>query len=421
MEKLPYDPEANSPEEENDKLQKPEASLPMEILAHQEEIAHFDEGHGRKTEKPLERAKKYLKILLAGAVLTFGGKMIYEKQREHTEKQESIEYVFRSGLQEKAERAGCDFKVDVPNGDGPYIAHIGWMHSFSQDTASAQLLNELAHDAIVKNNEEVERLLLSLKEEGTIPVVFAEGYDEQSVGFLEFISSQRDKIMSVEVNAETLDRLVEITQNLPPQEQLPRDAKTSFEYLVSRKLLELFGSDTAPDDNKFAALKTACEQKLESFNLETARQRMIKEGAALKTHVDGEYKIAPAESSVIREDIRKREEVLSPLIDKLGQLAELANKGSAEARKEYGVVSREYNRVNDKLHREKVLNAREDFAVKLIKDVVSEKKVKHGFVPILYGTSHDFSDNVRNLNKSDGKERIGLVTLIPKSYKGTRE
>lgn len=423
MEKFPtHNPEENEPKIENNELSKPEADLPKELLEHQEEMARFDKEPAGKTKNPLDRAKKYLRILLAGAVLTFGGKMIYEKYEKHTEEQETIEYVLKSGLQEKAEKTGFDLKVDVPNGNGPYIAHIGYMHSFTANTPSAELLNMLAHDVIIKGNKDAEQLLLSLKEKGaTASVVFTEGYDEQSAGFLEFVSSERNRIMSVETDEGAVKKLTDIISGLPAQNELPRDARTSFEYLVSKKLSELSRNNISIGNDQLSALQNICKQKLGSFDMQSVGERMIKEGAAMKTFIDGEYKIAPVESSAIRDEIRKGEAVLSPLADKLGKLAELANKGSKEASAEYGRIAAQYNMINAQLHREKVLDARENFAVELIKGTASEQKVKHGVMPMLYGTSHDFSDNVKNLNKSDGKGKIGLITLVPKGYKGTRE
>jgi len=423
MEKFPsYNPEEKKSEVEGEKLQKPKPDLPQELLEHQEEMARFDKEPGAKKGNPLDRAKKYLRILLAGAVLTFGGKMVYEKYEEHAEEQATIEYVMKSGLQEKAEKAGFDLKIDVPNGNGPYIAHIGYTHSFTANTPSAELLNMLAHDVIVKGNKDAEQLLLSLKgKSADASVVFTEGYDEQSTGFLEFVSTERNKIMSVGIGAETVHELVDIIGSLPIQDKLPRDARTSFEYLVSKKLSELSQNNIPINSEQLSALKSVCEQKLGSFDMQSINERMIKEGAAMKVFVDGEYKIAPAESSAIRDEIRKSEAVLSPLADRLGKLAELANKGSKEASAEYGEVALQYNMINAKLHREQVLNARENFAIELIKGVAAQEKTEHGVIPMLYGTSHDFSDNVKNLNRSDGKGKIGLITLVPKGYKGTRE
>jgi len=422
MEKFPTFNLEEKPKAEKKKPEKLEINLPKELLEHQEEIAKFDKETGSKKRNPLDRAKAYLRILLACSVLTFGGKMVHEKYEKHIEKQTTIEYIMKSGLQEKAERAGFDLKIDVPNGNGPYIAHIGYTHSFKTNTSSAKLLNMLAHDTIVKGNKSAEQLLLSLKEkDDSASVVFTEGYDEQSIGFLEFVSSERDKITSIEISDQTVMELVDIIDDLPNQDKLPREARTSFEYLVSKKLSEISQNNISITNEQLFALKSVCEQKLGSFNKQSINERMIKEGAVMKLFIDGQYKIAPVESSLIRDQIRKEEVILSTLANKLGKLAELANQGSEKASTRYGEISSQYNMINAKLYREQVLDARENFAVKLIKDVASQEKIEHGFILMLYGTSHDFDDNVKNLNKSDKKEKIGLITLVPKAYKGTRK
>ena len=423
MEKFPiYNPKENKPETEKGEFSKPETNLPKELLEHQEEMARFDKEPDVKTKNPLDRAKKYLRILLAGAVLTFGGKMIYEKYEEHTEEQETIEYILKSGLQEKAEKAGFDLKVDVPNGNGPYIAHIGYTHSFKANTPVAELVNRRAHDIIVKGNQDAERLLLSLKDKDAAPsVVFTEGYDEQSAGFLEFISSERDRIMSIETDEGAIKKLTDIISDLPAQDELLRDARTSFEYLVSKKLSELAQNNISISNEQLFSLQNICKQKLGSLDMRSIGERMVKTGAAMKTFVDGKYKIAPVESSAISEEIKNGTAVLYHLADKLEQLAELANKGSKEARAEYGEVARQYRMIHKKLHREQMLDARENFAVGLIKDIVTQEKTEHGVILMLYGTSHDFGDNVKNLNKSDGKGKIGLITLVPTVYKGLQE
>lgn len=298
MEKLSaHNPKENNFKIEKRKLLKPEPDLPRELLTHQEEMARFDKESTGKTRNPLNRAKKYLRVLLVGAVLTFGGKMVYEKYEEYTEEQESVEYVLKSGLQEKAEKAGFVLKIDVPNGNGLYIAHIGYAHSFTGNTPSAELLNVLVHEFIVEGNKNAEQLLLSLKEKNSpTPVVFTEGYDEQSIGFLEFFSSKRDDIMSIEINEKTVDKLVEIIGSFSSQEKLPRDARISFEYLVFKKLAELSKNNISLGNNKLSILRNVCEEKLGSFNAQTINGRMLEEGAAMKTFVDGEYRIVPAES-----------------------------------------------------------------------------------------------------------------------------
>jgi hypothetical protein len=153
---------SQNPEDNEREKMPPPSEEAAERIARQEEMARLNKPDGEKD--PFARAKKYVRVLLAGAVLTFGGKLAHEKYEAHTEEKGATEYVLRSGLKERAEAAGFDLKIDVPNGDGPYIAHIGYIHSFNADTPSAQLLNELAHELILEGNKDAEKLLLSLKE-----------------------------------------------------------------------------------------------------------------------------------------------------------------------------------------------------------------------------------------------------------------
>jgi hypothetical protein len=424
MERFPtHNPEKNKPEIENDKLLKHETDIPEELLKHQEEMARFDRRSDDKTKNPLDRIKNYLRILLAGAMLTFGSKVLYEKYEEHVEKQATKEYILKSSLQEKAEKAGFDFKVDVPNGNGLYIVHIGYTHSYNKGKIpKGELIDILFHDFIVKGNKSAEQFLLSLKDKDTIPlVVFTEGYDEQSFGFLEFISSERDKIMSVEADERAVEKIINIINDLPTQGELPRDARISFEYLVSKKLSELSRNNISISNEQLSVLRNVCEQKLGLFDMSSIDERMLKVGAAMKMFIDNECIIAPVESSIIREEIIKLEATLSSLANKLGQLKELAHKGSKEASAEYNKIALQYDTLRATLFREYVLDARENFAVRLIKDIAAQAKIKHGVIPMLYGAGHDFSDNVKNLNESDRKEKIGLITLVPKSYKGVRK
>jgi hypothetical protein len=224
----------------------------------------------------------------------------------------------------------------------------------------------------------------------------------------------------VPLGKDTLQEVTAIISSLPEKETLTKDARTSFEYAISKKILNLYEKDPALDKEKYEQLKAACVQKLGSFDMPTVQDRMFKAGAALKTFVDGKYKIAPAESSEIRDQMNKEQAGLNPLTERLGTLAQQANAGSIEAGKEYDKVAREYNEKKNKYHVELELNARENYAVSLIKNAASDAAVDHGVIPMLYGTSHDFSDNVEKSNKSDQK-KIGLISLIPKRYKGKRE
>ncbi len=397
--------------------------FPADFFDRQAEMASFDTGPDSLIKKPLERVKKYLRILLAGAILTSGGKMAYEKYEEHTEEKATIEYVKSSGLLEIAEKSGFDLKVDVANGDGPYIAHIGYMHSYKLETPSAELLNELLHDAILQNNQDSERLLIALKEknEPRKAVVFTEGYDEKSIGFFEFISAEKNKITAIGISEGAIGELSDIISGLPPKEKLPKVARTSFEYLVSKKLSELSLNGISLDNKRLAVLKSICEKKLGSFDLRSINERILKEGSALKLYIDGQYQIVPAENSEVIDEIRQEEATLSNLSRKLGELAKLAKAGSKEASEKYGKLAFQYIILKERLHKDKVLSARENYAVKLIRSAAAAQKADRGVISMLYGASHDFSDNVKENNRLDGGTKIGLITFLPKGYKGERE
>lgn len=401
-----------------------ELEAEKERVKRQKEMASFDKDPGSK-RSPLERAEKYIRMILAGAMLVCEGGILYESHREKVEERDTTEYLSKNEFLEKAANSGFDLEINVPNGDGPYIVHIGYIHSFrgtptnSQAEGSIELMNFLNHDDIVKGNISAEQLLLSLKEKGSTPsVVFTEGFDDQSEGFLEFMASQRDEVVSIETNEKTVDRLAEFISLLPSKEELPKRARISFEYLVSQKLAELSKSSIHITSDKLSVLKNVCEKKLGSFDMQTINERMLIEGAAMKTFIDGEYRIAPAESSIIRDRIVKGENTLSQIAEKMAQLNP---KSSEENREQFNELLTQYNNTRALLHRIETIDSRENFAVELISSVVLEQKVDHGVILMLYGVSHDFSDNVRNLNRSGGKEKIGLITFVPKVYEGPRD
>jgi len=399
------------------------ADYPQELFEQQVEMSRFaHEEPGSSTRSSLEKTKNYLRVMLASAVFVLGGKVIHDVASEFIEEKSSVEYVTKSGLQEKAEKAGFDLKIDVPNGDGPYILHVGYTHAYTGDTPSAETINHSAHDLIVEGNRAAEQLLLSLKEvPGSEAVVFTEGFDEQSTEFLEFLSTDKNRIKAVGNNENAVSELTDIVSNLPSLEVLPRHARIAFEYSIIKKLLELSRNNIPVSEGNLTVLMDTCDIKLGSFDPTTIEERMIKEGASLKTFMDGEYRIAPAESAVLLQDIKGAEAELAPLREKLNTLAKQSQEGSSGAIQEYQSVALQYNLSRSLLHKEKIMDARENYAIQLIKETAAQEGVQSGIVPMLYGASHDFGNNVKGINEADGKGKIGLITVIPKAFKGSRE
>lgn len=420
--------------EEFPQLQK-NAVLPGALMENHDEVTAFDKGvTGEVVDHVADSAgnkfKKYLKILLASAVFVFGGKVAYEEHEEGErakETKEASEYVIKIGLQERAEKAGFDVRVDVPNGDGPYIAHIGYKHLFTVDSASTSLLNAIGHDQVMKANTAAEKFLLSLKESSSQEsnsaprAIFLEGFDEKSSTFFEFMDSIISNINSIDVDGKTMEHLTGVVDNLTLIKNLPSCGKISIEYLLYKKLNELLASDVVIEEKQMRQLRDVCLRVLGSFNMQTVSDRIIQQGASIKAYLDGKYKIIPIESSEILDEIKREEQKLKLLADRLNDLAIKAKNGSVEAKIEYAKVAVEYRALSGDLHERLILKKREDFAVRFIKDTVVQQRLDHGIVLMHYGIGHDYSDNVIESNHSGNNGKIGLITLVPKGYTGTRE
>lgn len=386
------------------------------LLQNQTQMNAFNKETIAEYRDPLEKTKKYLRIALAGLGLVMVGKVTHDFGSEYVEEKVTQEYITKSGLIEKAEKAGFDLKIDVSNGDGPYILHIGYTHSYSGDTPSTQVLNSHNHDLMVQGNLAAEKLLHLLKEDDDgQAAVFTEGFDENSTDYLDFLQEERDKINSVSADADNVDDLINIINQLPAKELLPGAARTAFEYLIVKKLFEISNNDIQMSKEKLTTLLNACEAMLGSFNPNTIDERMIKEGASIKALVDGEYKIAPIESSALLNEMRIVEDELRVLADEIAKLAPQV-KSSKDAKIKYEEVVLQYTLLKMTTQNSLIVDSRENYAIKVIQEVVKQGGVESGVVPLLYGASHDFSNNIKYANKNGEQGKIGLVTLLPKVF-----
>jgi len=349
-----------------------------------------------------EKINKYLRIVAAGALLTGIGTWQYHKQEKKEKQKESEEYVETIGLRQKAESAGFGTIVSVPNGDGPYILQIGWKHSYTAEIEATRLMNEMYSDEILKNNREVEQLLLSLKgKSDENPVVFSEGYDENSIKQLMQIAELRDKIQALPINEKGAKEARNLLEDETSFAQSSFVLKTCIEYMVNKKIKAISGN-------------------MESF--EETEEKMIRCGGQLKAFIDGGFVLAPADSAEAIARMKKfNHETLKPMVEKLGELAEKANKGDAQASKRYDELSTQYNSLANKNLEDVVRNEREDHALAIVTEAIKENNIEQGLLPLVYGVSHDFTDNIERSNASAKGVKVGLITLVPYDFKGIRQ
>ena len=250
-------------------------------------------------------------------------------------------------------------------------------------------------------------------------VVFTEGFDENSTDYLDFLQAERDKINSVKVEAGAVDEFIEILKYLATKETLPSTARTAFEYLIIKRLIEISNSGIEMSKEKLTELMNVCVAVLGGFDPHTINERMIKAGASIKTFVDGEYRIAPIESSVLLDKIKAKEGELRVLEEEMSRLAPQV-KDSDEVTAKYNDIALQYQLLRAEMQSSLILDEREDYAIKLIQGVVEQQGTANGVVPMLYGASHDFSNNIRYANNSGEQRKVGLITAIPKVFEGVR-
>jgi hypothetical protein len=362
---------------------------------------------GLEERKKPSRLNKFLKVAAASIALTTGSiatKKGIDSYVEHKEREETRALLIEKtgcDLVEIAEKAGFKVILEVDNGKGKYVAHVGHTH-YDTTNMSPDSLDVLKE--IVGVQKGVDFILVSLPHtEGTTPFVFSESIVEEEnpqaifqfhKSLLSEISPQQGSILKVLdiYEEEVVKRHI---NNYPHIQNV-------FNYIYKQKMKELLDyyttnpglyEPTVLNGKQFTSPQQ--EYDFVSSNMSNrfdvlGDDAVYISGADLKLAADGKIVIFPAET-----------------VQGNSEAIKVARRGkSAVYDGDKGALSFiEFEHEYEK----KVKEEREDIGLGLIGQRIQNGEISGQLIPIQFGVGHQFKNNVETFNAMHPDMRLGLI------------
>lgn len=305
---------------------------------------------------------------------------------------------------------GFESRLEVENGDGYYILHIGQIHAvFGMDGAN--------YARIVQNQRKIYNLILALQQSNkNVSHIFHEGWIAETVIDMRLvIELVKLGLESDDVGQEWFKEATLIFKKMDAElyGKFPELIRDQVCYMYRRRAEAVYqkivdNSATVSDEVKklFDELLKVIgdpDGKLEN--------KILCQGAVEKLNLDGLVILLAAETEAGQLEAIAADDRRSDFIMKVGPKLNRWESGKndkeiLEAYQEFTRLTNEYN--------EKVFDAREEIFLELLsnsKGLPSNQKL----IPLVYGDAHDFSDNIRRWNERHPNKRFGLVRFTPVS------
>ncbi len=378
--------------------------------------------------KGFRKSKNALKAVLAAGMLFTGRESPQNSKNEHVafgDKAGSVsELVFDSAQKEEkisleaerkmfiektgydmvsiAEKSGFTARLDVDNGTGPYIVHIGQKHipTLAEKYYSGE--TKLYQD-IISVQKNIELILLAFSKQGnnSFTNVFSEGFTEkkniETPTTKSIFLSDIKKLSKISPGKGCFLQVFLSYLHIEDDfHDFPPSLKIALTYIHKQKLNEL---------QKYFIIHP------EEYNLE----------------IDREFKDVQKRLTTPFDVLGKDAIYLSGAVDKLfidgkinPEISE-TEKGSDDARKSYndlleaefinGASEEKITSLKASFDK-KALDVREDIALELIEKRNSILKQK--IIPLVFGYGHNFTRATRKYNEEKPNNKFGLITFIPK-------
>ena len=358
-----------------------------------------------------QKVKNVLSSFLAGAALFAESARSEDLNRESaknhpTNSIEQVEQAIKLEISKIAARTGFGCSLLLDNGIGKYILHIGQIHATPHN-----LTNATKRASVIDYQKSIAELISSLvNEQPSAANVFSEGFTTE------------DESICNEIRLNVKEDLAELAPDLNSYHALPvlyakhsrglthlKMFMTQLNYLFQNKFSdlekhfqsqsEMIGDLDEPEKRGFEqSLKDAREMFI-GTETRPDEDAIFYYGAADKLFLDGKIYRKAAEARASNETAFKIDDLIDDAIEKMNDVRtkEELNRSVMEIAK---------LRASEK---KLTYDIREDVALRILGDFGTTNNQQ--VIPLVYGASHDFSDNVLKWNKSHPKQPFGLIKV----------
>jgi len=374
-------------------------------------IESLIEAQQQETQKKKIRKKGIKSFLRNVAILmvaSFGLSALYEGVTNIRSEREgqTIERNIGFDLKESAEQYGFKLELQVDNGDGKYIIHIGQMHC-SLDGDS-----QMDVDEISEYQKNIEKVIIEMQNKKNInKKIFSEGImfndEEDFIGGIKNIrESYAGKVGDV---GGYLNLLIMVEKDFDEDDQSFGSSIMNYIRLQNIEKMENYFKENPPLD----------------FETE---EKIKKDKEYVKTNPEvldmiGDYETLK-EASKILNRIRSKgliEKIKNYTYYRIGadrklfidNKIELKGSEEKEAHVKVGQLSKIGVKDFGSIVKWRALNkGREDATVKIISSNTGGDEYQSTI--LVYGDAHDFSQSVENYNKNNPGNKVGLIKLYRK-------
>ncbi len=387
----------------------------VEMTNKLESAIECDKSEETLSSHPAKLTRRgFLKLVGIGAAAVVGGAGLYKSGKEVSKvekgsKGKIIEKRTGVDMEKIAEQNNFSAEMEIDNGTGPYIIHIGQVH---EPPTGSDVERSLFKRKVIAVQKNIEKITLDLQGGGACDEVCVEGYTTKILlSYLAYISDVRKKTSETQptveafcVKARELERLSMLAA--VGMEVGKADGVDCYILFKEMEKMEKYFQKNPPkfkkdengigqeshqktEEEKFAKAVKLLEDARSGKNELLSLDGIYRAGAELKLLIDGKIKINPAED----------ETVINKAVD---ALREVEKQVALEGKNELVEANKRFASF--------AFRPREDAAVNFIsKTETGGKKL----ILLVYGSGHNFKDAVDAYNKANPKRRFGLIKLTP--------
>ncbi len=315
-------------------------------------------------------------------------------------------------LAELARQSGCEMRLKIDNGDGPFILHIHQNHEdFEHDTSKG--INET-----IRWQERIKNFLLQIASNVQKPLyVFSEGFESSDHAKYLALYNIRQEFDQLQPSSDVWLRLAQVYQKRSEQSVLGRTNRLFFMFClllgqtierIERQLQQIPPMYSLEQQRFFTqslSLRDDLKAAVQAADTIFHPPSPLYWGAELNLYLDG--KVVPLSAETIEGNIKgfaawKKYEIAAKEFN-----AALARGTDKKIRQK---LWKEVLKIKPEMQR-KTYHDREMIACGLIRSHPMARRER--FVPLIFGDAHDFTTVLSQQNQKLPLRKFGLIEIIP--------
>jgi len=333
-----------------------------------------------------------------------------EPVKELTE-QDRLKIIEQTGfdIYSMADRANFKVEIQVPNVNNEYIIHIGQKHHTEGVEKKADKVR-----GVIRIQKDIEKVLSDFANQGENSI-FNEGYTiETSREYPDdCYKSLKSLLKKIRPSRDCFERLSEGYESdvkyYPKDSSILDSLITKSKYLFRQRAFSLKEELVLSGDFDIETEKAFnnCIQTLQAENdlVEFGDDSIYLYGAVEKLELDEFIKKLPAETREGNKNAFKYDDEM----ERVSQ-SYLKADFSVLSLEEIKKVEEEYFKVKKDADTA-ILDDREDIAIELIR---SHNDIQNNIHIVVYGSAHDFTNNILKYNSNNPESPFGLIKLVPR-------